>query len=219
MKIYLYILCFILGLSNCCIKSDSINQQTRDTVIYYNNHQQIYMNAGYVWNYYFPIVDYIDSNLIININFRTTNFYLYDTFYNTTLNIPLFDSPSLRKAFVENFINTYCNHWPLTANDYTIIKKIIAYTFFMEFIYGKYSYTVKKRYYKLRHIVDTCYVEDVDTQSYSFVLVDTICDIRMKSILEFKNDKYIYNIDNDPISQLYDKLNPHNITSYSFNEL
>lgn len=201
MKTYLCILlCLIIGLSNCCIKSDSINQQTRDTVIFYDNHHYLSQDGGCMVN--FVPATQLDYHLYLEI--RTYDSYLYDTKYDTTMIVPI--NYDTTYSFIEFFINKYYNHYPLLDNDYRVIKKMISYIYFFTDWWQNYHYLDKLEYSKMKHIIDLYFEDDTLERKYSFTLRDTIYDVQSNIELRYINDNYHFYMDTIPRYEITEKM-------------
>ena len=201
MKIYLYILCFILGLSNCCIKSDSINQQTRDTVIYYDTFgsystsstTEAYVDGVALW-FNPPISKRLDSDKCFIVYPYSAELQLFDNLSVTVLTAELY-SPHSCYGFMKYYINTYCNHYPLDNDDFRKIIKLVTYAYFFVEEYGSYKYD------KMHHIVTTNYVNDTLNRRYELSFCDTISDVTTEMELKYHNNGYSLKFSNFPIDQ------------------
>lgn len=206
-----YILFFTLSLvlSCCGLKSDSDSEHRKDTVIYFDD--------GIFWprGIRFPKVEILDKDLYAQtiIGNGSYNLYIYDTFRGTVVDLfyykyekyselRLNDSDKFykiqRTEFVEDFINTYYNQYPLTDKGYKNIGKIIFYSlFYYSPWFNSKSYKdVKNKIQQPFFIVDSCFVNDTLTKTYKVNICDTIENRKAKVELRYQNNQYkfIYEI-------------------------
>lgn len=191
MKTIIYIICCLcVCWYSCGLKNSTSNLIRKDTIVNYN--YDISLFGGQILQD--PIVERLDNYLYVEINFQS-NSYLYDTLNDSILTIPTSDCPSLCYSFVENFINTYYNHFPLSHYDLKVIKRMIVYSCFIVPPYQEESYAERKLKSKLFSIVDTKMVKDTLNQLYFFTLRDTVYEIEADIELRYCENTYHIYID------------------------
>lgn len=192
----------------CNRVSNEISEMVRDTVIYYNIRQPHFASGD---AYYAPSVEILNFDSYIFMPkspFMLQTLELTNLVKNTTIILPLRDSTFSNNLFVENYINTYMNHYPLSDNDLNELKRLIGYTHFYVYPSGTYSETIK--FFHMHHIVAS-YENDFDNQSYTLMINDTVFDIKSRIHLKYTNDRYIFTINNNPVFLIHDKILHNNL--------
>gem|GEM_PF-5505219 len=202
-----YILFFALSLAlSCCgLKSDADGEHRRDTVILYSDNDLLYISG--VGIYEVPSVEMLDKDLYAQIvrGNGYYNLYIYDTFRDTIVDLEHYyiafrkqDGYNADAKFVEDFINTYYNQYPLTDKGYKNIRKIIFYSLFYysPWDYGHNYNDVKNNIQQPSYIVDSCFVNDTLNKTYKVNICDTIENRKAKVELRYQNNQYkfIYEI-------------------------
>ncbi len=202
-----YILFFTLSLvlSCCGLKSDSDSKHRKDTVINFDS-RAIYW-PGTI--YHVPTVEMLDKDLYAQ-TIRANgyyNLYIYDTFRDTVVDLLYYKYEKYRELrlndlskfykiqsteFVEDFINTYYNQYPLTDKGYKNIRKIIFYSLFYysPWDYGHNYNDVKNNIQQPFFIVDSCFVNDTLNKTYKVNICDTIENRKAKVELRYQNNQY-----------------------------
>ncbi|MBR6177055.1 MAG: hypothetical protein IKQ70_04125 [Bacteroidales bacterium] len=202
-----YILFFALSLAlSCCgLKSDADGEHRRDTVI--NLGDRIEYWSG-ILLYGVPVVEMLDKDLYAQTG--TGNYYnvfIYDTFRDTVVDLFNYNFEKhidlrlndLSKCytiqsteFVEDFINTYYNHYPLTDKGYKNIRKIIVYSLLQSVPWNHSdSYrNARKDILQPSYIVDSCFVNDTLNKIYKVSICDTIDNQTAKVELRYQNNHY-----------------------------
>ena len=194
-----YILFFTLSLvlSCCGLKSDSDSEHRKDTVINFDS-RAIYW-PGTIYNV--PTVEMLDKDLYAQTEIGNGyyNLYIYDTFRDTVVDLEYYyiafrkqDGYNADAKFVEDFINTYYNQYPLTDKGYKNIRKIIIYS---RFCYSPWKYghnynDVKNNIQQPSYIVDSCFVNDTLNKTYKVNICDTIENRKAKVELRYQNNQY-----------------------------
>lgn len=194
-----YILFFALSLAlSCCgLKSDADGEHRRDTVINFDS-RAIYW-PGTIYNV--PTVEMLDKDLYAQTVIRNgyNNLYIYDTFRDTVVDLEHYyiafrkqDGYNADAKFVEDFINTYYNQYPLTDKGYKNIRKIIIYSLFYysPWNYGHNYNDVKNNIQQPSYIVDSCFVNDTLNKTYKVNICDTIENRKAKVELRYQNNHY-----------------------------
>lgn len=194
-----YILFFTLSLvlSCCGLKSDSDSEHRKDTVINFDS-RAIYW-PGTIYNV--PTVEMLDKDLYAQtvIGNGYNNLYIYDTFRDTVVDLEYYyfafrkqDGYNADAKFVEDFINTYYNQYPLTDKGYKNIRKIIFYSLFYysPWDYGHNYNDVKNNIQQPFFIVDSCFVNDTLNKTYKVNICDTIENRKAKVELRYQNNQY-----------------------------
>lgn len=194
-----YILFFTLSLvlSCCGLKSDSDSEHRKDTVINFDS-RAIYW-PGTIYNV--PTVEMLDKDLYAQtvIGNGYYNLYIYDTFRDTVVDLEHYyiafrkqDGYNADAKFVEDFINTYYNQYPLTDKGYKNIRKIIIYSYFYysPWFNSKSYNDVKNNIQQPFFIVDSCFVNDTLNKTYKVNICDTIDNQTAKVELRYQNNQY-----------------------------
>lgn len=203
-----YILFFTLSLvlSCCGLKSDSDSEHRKDTVINFDS-RAIYWPGTL---YHVPTVEMLDKDLYAQTvrGNGYYNLYIYDTFRDTVVDLEHYyiafrkqDGYNADANFVEDFINTYYNQYPLTDKGYKNIRKIIIYSLFYysPWDYGHNYNDVKNNIQQPSYIVDSCFVNDTLNKTYKVNICDTIENRKAKVELRYQNNQYKF------ISEIYYK--------------
>ena len=133
--------------------------------------------------------------------------FIYDTFRDTVVDLDNYNFEKHRDLrlndlskcytiksteFVEDFINTYYNHYPLTDKGYKNIRKIIVYSLLQSVPWNHFdSYrNARKDILQPSYIVDSCFVNDTLNKIYKVSICDTIDNRNVKVELKYQNNHY-----------------------------
>lgn len=181
--LFIFIIIICISFNHCCLKSELDTIYVRDTVVYYDDNSHMYLDGSISYNT-IP-VERLDCNLYLLINTQYISC-LYDTKDDTTMRVDIGHDSTY--SFIDFFINSYYNHYPLLDNEYRVIKKIVSYIYFYTDWYDASLYSERLNYNKMNNVVEARFEDDTLNRIYSFTLRDTLFDVKANIKLQYIND-------------------------------